>query len=104
MIPRALLFAALCTLAAGCGSIGNLCPGCASDVARIGESGYITFEHPFTEAAAEDVAKRAERLCGQRKQIAEKTSSTCSLTKCTTNYYCVDKPRPQAPTSPQPAK
>lgn len=52
----------------------------------------MTFEHPFTDAAVEDVRKWAERLCEQRKQAAIKLEqSACLLTKCTTNYQCVDK-------------
>lgn len=53
-------------------------------------SNYLTFDHEFTDKAGEQVAKRAEALCAQTKQAAEKVSSTCSLKRCTTNYQCVD--------------
>jgi len=68
------------------------CAGYLSDnVIVVMESNYMTFDHPFTDAAAENVRLRAGRLCEQRKQSAIKTESICSLTKCTTHYQCVDK-------------
>jgi hypothetical protein len=82
MTARALLLVAIL---AGCTSFG------ADNVIVVVESNYMTFEHPFTDAAAEDVRKRAGRLCEQRKQAAIKTESACSLTKCTTHYQCVDR-------------
>ena len=51
---------------------------------------FLSFNHPFTDAAAADVRVRAERLCGLRKQAVIQTSRTCSLTQCTTNYQCID--------------
>ncbi len=104
MFVRALvlIIAASCT---ACSSIGKLCPACGDASATLPlEGNYITFEHPFTDAAADEVSKRAERICGQRKQFAMKTSSTCSLTKCTTHYQCANKPRPAAAAAQQPAK
>lgn len=82
MTARALFLVAILT---GCAGIG------ADNVIVVMESNYMTFEHPFTDAAAEDIRKRAGRLCDQRKQAAIRTESTCSLTKCTTHYQCVDK-------------
>ena len=55
---------------------------------------YMTYEHPFTDAAAEKVRKSAEELCKQRKLAAEKTRSVCSLTRCFTDYQCVDPKNP----------
>ncbi len=54
------------------------------------DENYLNFNHPYTDKAVADVLARAERICGQRKQMAIQTSKTCSLTKCTTNYQCVD--------------
>ena len=51
---------------------------------------YLTFDHPFTDKANAQVRASAEGLCAQRKQVAVRTSNICSLTKCTTNYQCVD--------------
>jgi len=91
MTARALLLIAVAALCAGC-SLGGFCPGCDSiTVVAPADNNYITFEHPFTDAAADDVRKRAESLCGQRRQVAEKTTSACSLTKCTTHYQCTSK-------------
>ena len=55
---------------------------------------YMTYEHPFTDAAAEKVRKSAEELCKQRKLAAEKTRSVCSLTRCFTDYQCVNPKNP----------
>jgi hypothetical protein len=80
MAVRALLLLILLT---GCaGSVVN-------DEIVTMESNYITFNHPFTDASAESIRKKAEVLCGKRKQVAIKTASVCSLTKCTTNYQCL---------------
>jgi hypothetical protein len=68
--------------------------GCSgiSVVAMEDKSNYITFEHPFTDEAEARVRGQAEGMCRQRKQAAIKTERTCSLTKCFTNYQCVDRP------------
>jgi len=69
--------------------------GCAGvlpdNVIVVMQSNYITFEHPFTDAAADDVRSRAGKICAQRKQAAIRTERACSLSKCTTSYQCVDK-------------
>ena len=76
---------------------GLLLTGCAKNplldnelVSYASDENYLNFNHPYTDQATADVLARAERLCGQRKQMAIQTSKTCSLTKCTTNYQCVD--------------
>jgi len=51
---------------------------------------FLSFNHSFTGAAADDVRARAEKLCGMRKQAAIQTSRTCSLTQCTINYQYMD--------------
>jgi len=53
------------------------------------ETGYLTFEYPFTDAAAEQARTRAQRQCGQKKQVAIKTKSACSLNRCTTSFQCM---------------
>jgi hypothetical protein len=55
------------------------------------DENYLNFNHAFTDKAIADVLARAERLCGQRKQVAIQTSKVCSLTQCTTNYQCVNQ-------------
>lgn len=55
---------------------------------------YLTYDHEFTEAAAENVRKNAEKLCGQRKQEAVKTRSVCNLNRCFTDYQCVNPKDP----------
>lgn len=70
----------------------TLCAGCAPRVEQIvAESDYLTYEHAFTDAAAETARRSAERQCAQKKQVAIKTSSACTLTRCTAHYQCMDK-------------
>ena len=69
----------------------------------VSEDNYMTFDHAFTDAAAEAVRRRADAHCATtKKQAAVKTSSACSLTRCTTNYQCMDQAsaaafRPETP-------
>ncbi|MBK7955424.1 MAG: hypothetical protein KAY22_27210 [Rhizorhabdus sp.] len=55
------------------------------------DTNYLTFDHPNSEKAFADVRTRAERLCQERKQVAIKTESVCSLTNCATSYQCADQ-------------
>ena len=80
---------------AGCGTpafVDNLStqPRSSSfDMNIFGEGNYFTYEHAFTDAAAETVRKNAERQCGQKKLVPVKTSGTCSLSRCTTHFQCM---------------
>jgi len=66
--------------------------GCApKSYLIVSDDNYYTFERPFTDATAEAVRKDAEKRCRERARVAIKTSDTCSLTRCTTNYQCVTK-------------
>jgi hypothetical protein len=69
-----------------------LLAGCADNllVSYSRDENYLTFDHLFTDKAIADVLAKAEKLCGLRKQVAIQTSRACSLTKCATNYQCVD--------------
>jgi len=58
------------------------------------DDNYLTYDHAFTQAAADKVEKSAKELCGQRKQAALKTSSVCSLERCFTHYQCVNPKDP----------
>lgn len=53
------------------------------------DTNFLLFDHPNTEKAIADVRARAENLCGQRKQLAIRTESACSLSTCTTSYQCI---------------
>jgi hypothetical protein len=55
------------------------------------DTNYLTFNHPFTDKDIAQAQSGAEKLCRQRKQVAIKTSEKCSLTKCTTNFQCLDQ-------------
>jgi len=67
------------------------CAGCGPIYPRIDEGSYLTYDHPFSDAAAQAVLRSAEKICAERKRIVIKSSSTCSLTQCTTHYLCVDQ-------------
>lgn len=67
------------------------CAGCGGAYPVTMESNYLTYRHPFTDAAAAAVRRSAEELCGQRKQHAIRTSGACSLNECTTHYQCVSE-------------
>lgn len=66
--------------------------GCTEPAVMAGN--YLTYDHPFNDAAAEKVRRSAEKICGQRKQAAVKTRSVCSLTRCFTDYQCVNPKDP----------
>lgn len=69
--------------------------GCASRVQPdIVEGNYLTFHHPFTEAAVAAARQNAEKICAQRKQVAAQTNIQCSLKECTTDYQCVGAAAP----------
>ena len=65
--------------------------GCGTAQPYVYEDNYLTYHHPFTDAAAEAVRKNAEKDCAERKQDAVKTRSVCSMKECTTHYQCVEK-------------
>lgn len=71
-----------------------LAAGCSDLI--VAADNYLTYDHAFTDEAAEKARRNAESLCGQRKQIAIKTRSVCSLSRCTTDYQCVSKENPDA--------
>lgn len=62
--------------------------GCASTIT---ETRHLTIEHAFTDAAAARALKEAQTTCAQKRLVAVKTSSACTLTRCTTHYQCMDK-------------
>jgi hypothetical protein len=66
------------------------CAGCGYQP-WVSEGNYLTYDHPFTEAAAEGIRKNAEGTCKQRRQIAIQTVRVCSLTQCTTSFQCIDE-------------
>jgi hypothetical protein len=67
------------------------CAGCATVQPTTMEGNYLTYTHAFTDAAATAARRNAEKLCGDRKQVALRTGGTCSLTECVTHYQCVEK-------------
>lgn len=103
------LFLVLLTACAGCGTAAlfdSLPPTPYSPSYSFnifGEGNYLTYDHAFTDAAAEIVRKNAESQCAQKRLVAVRTSGACSLARCTTHYYCM-KPADAAPYQPQDAK
>jgi hypothetical protein len=73
-------------LLAGCGGAYQTFYG---DQAGLFRANYTTFEHPFTDAGAEDARRRAQSQCAP-KQVAVKTSSRCTLQLCTTSFQCME--------------
>jgi hypothetical protein len=67
-----------------------LCAGCGPQP-WVAEGNYLTYDHPFSEAAAAAVRRNAEGRCRQRSQTAFESSRACSLTQCTTSYQCMDE-------------
>jgi hypothetical protein len=65
------------------------CAGCGIQPVVV-QGNYLTYEHPFTDAAAESARANAEWWCKARNQVPVRTTSTCSLTVCTTNFQCMD--------------
>jgi hypothetical protein len=57
----------------------------------VDEGNYLTFEHPFTDAAAKSVLETAQRQCGHTRRVAVRISSTCSLKQCITHYQCMSR-------------
>lgn len=69
-----------------------LVAGCSDLTVAAGN--YLTYDHEFTDAAADRARLNAEKLCGQRKQAAIKTRSVCTLSRCVTDFQCVDPKDP----------
>ena len=66
--------------------------GCQGNYLTIADQDdFMSFDHPFTDAAAANVRSRAERTCQARKLVAVRLSSTCSMTKCFTSYQCMSQ-------------
>jgi hypothetical protein len=93
---RKIYCAVLVTACAGCATsslVNSLPPVSYSpgyQFSSFGEGNYVTYQHAFTDAEAGTVEKNAERQCGQKKLVAVKVSSTCSLERCTTHFYCMN--------------
>lgn len=70
------------------------CAGCGMprDYVNIegGNPKYYSFQHAFTEAAANSTHARAEMYCARVKLVAVKTRSTCTMTECSTDYQCMN--------------
>ena len=76
-----------------------LCAGCLAmplytqNATLPGDGNRLTYEHQFTDAAAEAVRKSAETQCPQRNRrlVAVRTSRVCTIKTCTTQYTCMDQ-------------
>lgn len=82
-----------------------LLTACASDytlldmdnvASRPFETNYYSFDHANTEKAELAVRARAQELCGQRKKLAVRTESACTLKSCLTSYQCMDAEKAKA--------
>ena len=66
--------------------------GCTAP--SIMQDNYLTYHHDFTETALQNIQSNANRLCGQRKQVAIQTRSVCTLERCVTDFQCVNPKNP----------
>lgn len=64
--------------------------GCLGPQPIVRESNYLTYEHAFDEGAAAAVAVSAARICAEKRLLAVKTASACTLARCTTSFQCMD--------------
>ncbi len=83
LIARCSLLIALLMAGAGCYS-GLI----------VAADNYLTYEYAFTDVAAAKARQEAEKLCAARKKMAVETRSVCTLSRCTTDYQCVDPKHP----------
>ena len=51
----------------------------------------MTYDIPFTDAAAQAAQQNAGKICAERNQKAIMTSNVCSLKQCFTSYQCVPR-------------
>ena len=65
------------------------CAGCGTHIG-VKETQHLTIEHAFTDAAAAGARNDAERMCARKRLVAVRTSGTCSLTRCTTHFQCMN--------------
>ena len=87
---RALAQFTAVLLLAGCGTVQSIF-GESTATTSFSESNYVTYEHAFTDAAANGARRSAEQHCALKKLVAIKTTSACSLTRCNTSYQCLDR-------------
>jgi len=80
---RSFLIATLVLLTLGSGCAGNYRMTVAENL--------ISYDRPFTDAAAEVVRKDADMLCRDRSRLAIQVSNACDMTRCFTDYQCVTK-------------
>jgi hypothetical protein len=73
------------------------CTACSSLV--VATSNYLTYDYAFTDAEAAKARRDAEKLCAQRRRMAVETRNVCTLSRCVTDYQCVN---PQNPLEFQP--
>jgi len=68
------------------------CAGCSSLVVSAGN--YLTYDYAFTDAEAAKARQNADKLCAARKQMAIETRNICTLSRCVTDFQCVDPKDP----------
>jgi hypothetical protein len=68
------------------------CAGCSSLVVSAGN--YLTYDYAFNDAEAEKARQNAKQLCAARRQMAIETRNVCTLSRCVTDFQCVDPKDP----------
>ena len=69
--------------------LGMACAGCQTIEPVVAEGNYLTYDIPFTDAAAKAALQSARNICAQRKQGVIATTNVCSLKQCFTSFQCV---------------
>ena len=85
---RALILALSIAACAGC-SVGYRDYVSRQGSSYAGHGNLLSFQHAFSEAAADKVRRQAEGHCAETKLVAIKTRSTCTMTECFTDYQCM---------------
>jgi hypothetical protein len=83
LITRCSLLIALLIVGAGCTS-GLI----------VAADNYLTYDYAFTDVAAAKARQDAGKLCAARKKMAMETRSVCTLSRCVTDFQCVDPKDP----------
>lgn len=83
LITRCSLLIALLMAGAGCSS-GLI----------VAADNYLTYDYAFNDAAAKKASEDAKKLCAARKKMAIETRNVCTLTRCVTDFQCVDPKHP----------
>jgi hypothetical protein len=76
------------TACAGC-SLGHRDYVSRQGSVLAGHGNILSFQHAFSEGAADKVRRQAERHCAETKLLAVLIRRTCTMSECFTDYQCM---------------